>query len=77
MAQREELEAAVPHREQSVREVRSYNKLAGGGGGGECDGKWCRLDFGTGYCLILRNWQGRSNMLWEWICLTCDLDFLD
>lgn len=29
MAQREELEAAVPHREQSVREVRSYNKLAG------------------------------------------------
>lgn len=31
MAQREELEAAVPHREQSVREVRSYNKLAGGG----------------------------------------------
>lgn len=33
MAQREELEAAVPHREQSVREVRSYNKLAGGGGG--------------------------------------------
>lgn len=32
MAQREELEAAVPHREQSVREVRSYNKLAGGGG---------------------------------------------
>lgn len=33
MDQREELEAAVPHREQSVREVRSYNKLAGGGGG--------------------------------------------
>ena len=27
MAHREELEAAVPHREQSVREVRSYNNL--------------------------------------------------
>lgn len=75
MAQREEPEAAVPHREQSAREVRSYNKLAWGGG--ECDGKWCRLDFGTAYCLILRKWQGRSNMLREWICLTCDLDFLD